>query len=96
MRLSQNFSFWETSFACPATLKFAVLPGCCKAKSLKNYKSLQAQTYPKTVRVSEQSISFETGSLFPKLTGFLEKFIFFRIFEIFLDKPKFLCYYSIV
>jgi hypothetical protein len=47
-RLSQNFSFWETSFACPATLKFAVLQGGCKAKSrkatgLKNCKSLQAQ-----------------------------------------------------
>jgi hypothetical protein len=43
-------------------LKFAVLQGCYKAKSLKNCKSLQAQACPKTVRVSAQSISFGTGS----------------------------------
>jgi hypothetical protein len=58
LRLFQNFSFGETSFACPATLKNAVLQGF----SLKNRKSLQAQAWSKTVRFSAQSISFGTGS----------------------------------
>jgi hypothetical protein len=38
-----NRGFPKTSVFGKATLKFAVLQGCYKAKSLKNRKSLQAQ-----------------------------------------------------